>query len=55
MPDGNNYAFVTVYGTEKLFDFNNGQYYKPHAFSKTLNGGIVDLTHQDMFTGTTGT
>ena len=34
MPDGITYTVVKVHGEEKLFDFQNGRYYKPNSFSK---------------------
>lgn len=34
MPDGRRYSLVKVHGSERLFDFENGQYYKPNSFSK---------------------
>lgn len=34
MPDGRKYAIVNVHGKERLFDFENGQYYRPRSFSK---------------------
>jgi hypothetical protein len=34
MPDGNTYTVVHVHGTDRFFDFKNGQNYRPGSFTK---------------------